>query len=113
MNVDLKLIILHLDLITLAHGVLLEDEIIISRSLVNNNIAKGLRDILLEFLELKPDWVKFNLIDTLPTNSHIAIIYSCLIPSMIKNKKGRWTTIGEINDKETKRLIFQATQKIS
>lgn len=113
MNVEIKLIILHLDLMEGSSGVLLEDSSIISHTLSDNDIDRALRDILLEYLELHPEWVKFNLIDTLPTNSHISIVYSCLVPSLIKNKKGQWHTLGEINDKEIKRLVFQASQRIT
>ena len=111
MNVEIKLIILHLDLSDGSSGVLLENNEIISHTLSNNNIDGVLRDVLFEYLELRPEWVKFNLIDTLPTNSHISIVYSCLIPAVINNKKGQWHSLGDINDKEIKRLVFQASQR--
>lgn len=112
MNVEIKLIILRLDLPNGSSEVLLENNSIISHILPTNDVGGVLRDVLFEYLELHPEWVKFNLIDTIPTNSHIAIIYSCLIPYVIKNKKGKWYKIGDINDKDIKKLIFQSIQKM-
>ena len=110
MNVNLKLIILHVDLQTLANGCLLENDVLISRPLLNSDISGGLRDILVECLEIRPEWVRFNLIDVIQEESNVSIVYSCLIPSILQNLKGKWTQLGEINDKQIKKLVFQASQ---
>ncbi len=112
MNVHLKLIILHLDLQTMANGCLVDEGHIISRPLLCSDIGSGLRDILLDYLEIKPEWVKFNLVDVLYDESNIEIVYTCLIPAIIKNIKGQWIPLGTINDQENKRLVFQASQKV-
>jgi hypothetical protein len=113
MNVNLKLIILHLNLDTMINGCLLDDEQIISISLQQNDIKNELKNILVDFIELKPDWVRYNLVDIIPEDDGIAIVYTCMIPALMKNKKGQWTEIGRINDTDTKKLVFQASQKIS
>lgn len=111
MNVKLNLIILHIDMLTGTNGCLLDDKQFISRPLLNDDIEGELRDILLEYLEMKVDWVKFCLIDVIAKDGDITIFYGCLIPSILKNKKGAWTNLGDINDRENKRLVFQAGQK--
>ena len=114
MNVNLNLIILHLDLQQTSSGCLVDDGHLISRSLSHSDIEGELRDILLEYLALKsvpPKWIRFHLVDVINTESDINIVYSCLIPMMIQSKKGQWTPLGMINDKQTQRLVFQAGQK--
>lgn len=112
MNVNLSLIVLHLDLTSATSGVLLNEGKIPSRPLTDSNISDGLRDLLLEYLELHPEWVKFTLIDVVYDSSDINIIYSCLIPSVINNLKGQWISPGEINKTNVKKLVFQASQKV-
>lgn len=112
MNVNLNLIILHLDLQTASNGCLVNDGNFISRSLSNSNIDSELRDILLEYLEVRPEWVKFHLVDVIYTEKDINIVYACLIPIIIQSKKGQWVPLGTINDTNTKRLVFQASQKV-
>jgi len=112
MNVNIKLIILHLNLQTKTSSCLLDDDQIISRPLLDENIGNGLRDILLEYLTLEPEWVRFNLVDVIHTTKNISMIYSCMIPTIIKNHKGTWVNLGEIDDTDIKRLVFQASQKI-
>lgn len=111
MNVNLSLIILHLDLQTLSNGCLLDGGQVISRSLSTNDVGGELRSILSDYLEIRPDWVRFNLVDVIPTMSDLSVVYTCLIPSIIKSKKGQWTQLGEIDDKNIKKLVFQASQK--
>ena len=114
MNVNLKLIILHIELETMSNGCLLDGEppSIISYTLKNEdeNLSNRLRQLLVEYLEIRPEWVKFNLVDVIQEERDLAIIYSCLIPSILKNLKGKWIPLGEINDKDTKKLVFKATQ---
>jgi hypothetical protein len=112
MNLNLNLIILHLDLQTSNGGCLVDDERLISRPLSNTNIDSGLRDILLEYLEIRPEWVKFHLVDVLYTKSEIVLVYSCLIPIVIQSKKGQWMPLGAINDSKAKELVFKASQKV-
>jgi hypothetical protein len=69
-----------------------------------------LRQLLVDYLEIRPEWVKFNLVDVIQEELGIAIVYCCLIPSILKNLKGQWIPIGEINDKQIKKLVFKASQ---
>jgi hypothetical protein len=112
MNVRLQLIILYVDLSNGSHGCLLDDDLnIISRPLDSERLKEGLRDILLEFLDIHPDWVKLSLIDVLYNKDEVSIVYSCMVPIMIAKNKGHWKQIGEINDQFTKNLVFVASQK--
>lgn len=112
MNVNLSLIVLHLDLTSATSGVLLNEGKIPSRPLTNSNIGDGLRDLLLEYLEIHPAWVKFILVDVIYDENNITIIYSCLIPTVISNLKGQWILPGEIDANNLKKLVFQASQKV-
>ena len=112
MNVNLSLIVLHLDLTSATSGVLLDEGNVPSRPLTDSNIGNGLRDLLLEYLELHPEWVKFILIDVVYDTQNITIIYGCLIPTVINNLKGQWVSPGEINAVDLKKLVFQASQKV-
>ena len=90
----------------------MDGENIISRTLGNSdtNLSVELRNLLTEYLEIRPEWVKFNLVDVLQEESDVSIVYSCIIPSILKNLKGKWIPLGEINDKQIKKLAFQASQ---
>ena len=112
MNVNLKLIILHIELQTMSSGCLLDDENIISRTLNDpgDNLSLVLRSLLTEYLEIRPEWVKFNLVDVIQEEQELAIVYFCLIPSLLKNLKGQWIPIEKINDKQIKKLAYRASQ---
>ena len=114
MNVNLKLIILHIDLCVWSSECLLDEEPhhIISKNLddTNQNLSTALKQILVDYLEIRPEWVKFNLVDVIQEELGIAIVYFCLIPSLLKNLKGQWIPIGEITDENVKKLVFKASQ---
>lgn len=112
MNVELKLIVLHLNLQTKNSSCLLEEKQLISRPLLNGDIDRGLRDILLDYLEIEPDWVRFTLIDVLGQDDQISIVYGCMIPYIVKNINGTWNALGDIDDNDTRRLVFQASQTV-
>lgn len=112
MNVELKLIVLHVNLQTKLSACLLQNEQLISCPLLNN-IDSGLRDILVEYLDIEPDWVRFNLVDVIEEENSLAIIYGCVIPYVVKQKKGVWTKLGDIDDNKDRQLVFEASQKIT
>ena len=112
MNTNISLIILHLNLQNGEHGCLFDEETLPKQILNDNNIAKGLINLLTEHLDIDHRWVNFALIDVVAEDEDINIIYGCLIPAVVESKIGKWKTASEINDSNTKKLVFKATQKI-
>jgi hypothetical protein len=111
MNIKLELILLHLDISTSTCGCLLEDNNFISRPLLTSKVESELRDILLEYIETRVDWVRFTLFDVQADGEDIVLIYCSIIPFMLKNKKGDWINVGEIENEHIKKTAFQASQK--
>ena len=114
MNVCLKLIILNIDVENGNASVLLHLNKIISKKLSpKDNIIENLKDLLVSFLQIRTDWVDFILVDLVQNDKNeIEIYYSCVIPQIIKNKKGKWYKIGEIQDENIQKIIYMASQKI-
>lgn len=114
MNVEIKLIILNLDLQMKEANCLLYLDSIISKKISKPKIDDALKSLLNEFLHINnSEWVVFNLVNVENDDKGIYISYVCLIPQIIKNKKGKWYKIGTIPNEDVKNLVFLASQKIS
>jgi hypothetical protein len=113
MNVQLKLIVLHIDLLTGTNGCLLDEDRIITYPFFMYDVDKNLRYILRQYIPINLDWVNFHLLDVTTNNICIFIHYGCLIPCVVEATKGNWINLGDIHDKEVQRLAFQASQRLT
>jgi len=112
MQVNIKVIVLHLDLNTNCHYCLLENNELPTCTLDTPDVPGALQVLLIDYLEIDPEWVSFYLIEAVGENASLSLVYTCMIPSIIKNKKGTWINIGDIEDEIIKTTLFQAIHKI-
>jgi hypothetical protein len=114
MNVKLNLVILYLDLKTFENGCLLnENSNIVECTLNSNEIYETLKLLLVEYLDVHPNWVKFELVNVVEKEEDLHVIYVCMVPAIIKNKKGAWTRIGNIKDEYVHKMVYEASQRAS
>lgn len=115
MKIELNLIIAHMDLDTLDHAFLLdENESIITVDIdTEDTILSQLRKLTLDYIEIDPSWLDYKLVDVHKnTSDTLNVIYFVFIPKMINNKIGKWFNIGNIKDNYVKKTLFMATQTI-
>jgi hypothetical protein len=84
----------------------------LTKSITNKtaDINIALKDCLSSFFEIESDWVKFKIVDVEKEDNYINIYYTCLIPQSLTIKKGKWTEIGKMNEKDIQ-LVFKALQQ--
>jgi hypothetical protein len=97
----------------MSSGVLLDNGDIPRTILLNSDITQHLSDLVSQYLDLIPSWVKFNLVDVLDEDYDIVLVYAAMVPSQILTKQGQWISPGELNDSKIKKLVFKAAQKIA
>ena len=110
MNVNLQLVVLHMNYDNGFYRCLLDDNKIISITLTNPDIIMELKKMMIDYLDINPEWVSFSLVDV-EGGDNITITYTCMIPSILENFKGEWMDIGEING-INRTLVLKASQKI-
>jgi hypothetical protein len=69
--------------------------------------------ILEEYLEMETDWVKFVLLNVeVDEDNVLHVTYACMVPNILKNKKGVWTEIGILQNGNIQQMVFEAGQKL-
>lgn len=116
MDVETRLVILHIDFSNGVHKCLLDGGKLPSSLVFECHPADMGPSILTKYLEIEPEWVSFVLVsieyEAQEDRSVLAIYYGCMIPNIIKNLQGSWQDIGEIDDGDIQRIVFEAGQKI-
>ena len=114
MDIKARFIIFHVDLQDGSFHCLFDDDENLPSLRVKDNcppIQNG-PDILEQYLDIKPDWVTFYLVDVeLDSDNTIYIYYTCIIPHVIKSKIGKWIEIGTIDNEHIQKIVFQAGQR--
>ncbi len=110
MHVETRLIILHIDFDTGAQQCLFDNHCLPFRRIDSEHPQTVCPKILEEFLEVDPSWVTFTLVDVTYDDT-LAIYYTCLIPAVLENHRGEWTDIGDIDNEDIQKIIFEAGQK--
>ena len=114
MDVVTRLIVLHIDYETGSNRCLFDDDGQFPSKTIpdlHQPVQLG-STILEEYLEIKPDWVSFALIDVeVDKNNTLFIYYTCMVPAIIKNNKGKWINVGDIQDGDVKKIVFKAGQE--
>ena len=116
MLVKTRLVILHINFSDGSHRVLLDDDGSLPCKPVldlHQPIQFG-PSILSEYLEIEPEWVSFALVDLeVEPDNTLYVYYTCMIPNIIENLKGKWTEIGQIaDDGNIQKIVFEAGQKL-
>ena len=113
MHVETRLIVLHIDYQDGTHKCLVDDGNLLCKEITNDHPLSPCADLLREYLEIQPDWVNFTLVDVDFIDDVLAIYYTCMIPGKLKNVKGQWINIGEIDAEFTQKMVFTAGQKLA
>ena len=111
MKVRLKLIILTMssnELLVLTNNGL--PEVIPTKSLLETySFQESMHVLIKEYLEIHTGWLSIALVDAYFKDNTAYIVYGVKVPDMIKNTKGTWQPVGEMDDSVDKRLIYQAS----
>jgi len=108
MDVNLGLIILCIDLKQSTPQILLEDGQIPTQKLDGHPLL-FCEQICKDFLEIDTKWIDFILVDV-KYDDDLTLYYTCMIPKIIKTKKGEWESIGAVHENFQK-LVFEAGQR--
>lgn len=113
MRVKLKLIILCFDFNSKSYSCIYDKDGFPSKYITKDSISNNLETLLKNYLDTDPTWIDNYLLDSevVTTKSSVLnLYYTCLIPSIITTKKGKWINVEQI-EREDQKLIFEAIQK--
>jgi len=117
MLVKTRLIVLHVDFQNGIHKCLLDDngELPCRNVLDLHQPVQFGSEILKDYLEIEPEWVTFTLVDIEVEESNILFVYyTCMVPNVLKLKKGQWVEVGKIQDDtdNIQKMVFESGQKL-
>jgi len=111
MDIEARLIVLHIDFEKSIQQLLLDGEKLPSCG-IYSEINKTLQDLTKGYLTIDPEWVNYILVDVMIEKDVLILYYTCLVPAMLKNLQGKWVNIGELQDEHIQKMVFEAGHKV-
>lgn len=77
-----------------------------------DNINSCLSQILYDYLNTEPSWLKLRLIDVLDVDGGVSLFYAVLVPSDLKLLRGREVSFYEVDEESIRKVFYAAGQKV-
>lgn len=110
----IKLIIFSINLQNKSLMILTHNDIL-PYTVIDDDIKKCISRLLSVFFDTSQEWMLYSLIGAYNINcKEIELVYTTIIPEVIKNKSGKWKPLAELLIKEhnDKEIISLAAKKV-